>query len=259
MKTSAFRKYFRYISKVFRKVVFLSGLISLLMLLIALTELPFWGRYHLGQYKNIAEESRLKEEKQAIQKEVGDSISEAVIQPDYIVMMGSSGMPGKNALLTAYYMAYWAETYPESCVIIALPDDTTQQGHLYQLEKELRLRGVKNKIQYESQGINTYWQVHNIAQMIDKEASVLIVNLPELIYRSAKCFEQHHFKKIYTWAVYENNLNEDLLYKKSSNSLNTMIEEQHQLRYQVWNHLKYELNLLREYMAITYYYLNNWI
>ena len=213
------------------------------LFLLSFTTLPFWWTYDLATE--------------------GSSYD---FEPDYIVLMGGSGMPGRSTLIRAYYTAEMSKLYNQARVIIALPEDTTlTNNQLNLIKKELSLRGVDStKIVYEPCGTNTRSQAINIKSFFDPESlpKLLVVSDPEHIYRSVKSFQKVGFKQVGSLACFENDIKISLNYdskKIGGQTYNPEIGNSQQLRYQFWNHLKYEITLLREYFAITYYKLQNWI
>ena len=216
---------------------------TFLMFILSFTTLPFWGVYRLSR-----------------------AGSDFDFTPDYIVLMGGSGMPGKTSLIRAYFTARLFKKYPNSSVIIALPDDTTKANHqLLRVKNELILRGVDSSaIVYEPSGKNTRAQVLNMNKSIIKkvESKILVVTAPEHVYRTIRSFRKLGYRNLGSWPCFENNIQVSLNYqseKLGGRKLVPDVGESKQLRYQFWNHLKYEITLLREYIAISYYKMQGWI
>ncbi len=224
----------------FKVFLYGSGAFFLLMLIISFTTLPFWGIYQLGIFQ-----------------------SNHSSKPDVIVVMGGSGMPSQTALIRTYYAAQISSKYPLVPIIIALPDNLiSNNSPLKQMEKELRMRGVRSEVIFENKGTNTRGQALNIKKMLGKDKSLLIVSSPEHIYRSVQSFKKLGFSKVTSCAAFEKDLNQKLIFNSEQlggKSYMPEIGESNQLRYQFWNHLVYEIILLREYTAILYYKMQAWI
>jgi len=228
--------------KGFRILIYGFGLVFLLLLIISFTSLPYWGIYHLGI-----------------------SGAKNNFKPDYLVIMGGSGMPSQTALIRTYHAAQFLKSQPNIPVIIALPDDvSTESSHLKKMENELRIRGVESSVSFENKGTNTRAQALLIKELLNgnTDAKLLIVSSPEHIYRTVKCFKKIGFGKVAALPAFEKDLEPSLMFNsKALGGKGYILDvgESNQLRYQFWNHLKYEITLIREYSAILYYKLQGWI
>ncbi len=243
LKKSALRTFL----KVLKKVLFI-GVISwfsltILMLAISFTSLPFWGIHHLSK--------------------PGSAYS---FEPEYIIFMGGSGFPGKSSLMRIYYTSKLAHEYPEAKIIAAFPGDPKKSnGMLSNISREFKIRGIDStRIIFEPQGTNTRWQAMEIKENIitNPGDNMVIVSSPAHIYRAVKVFSSLGFKNIGSFACFERNINVSLQFDSEDIEGKAYLPDigaNQQLRYQFWNHLKYEIVLLREYAAITYYFLQGWI
>jgi uncharacterized SAM-binding protein YcdF (DUF218 family) len=83
-----------------------------------------------------------------------------------------------------------------------------------------------------------------------------IVTSPEHMYRSVATFRKAGFKSVGGMASFEEAVSEKLLIGKHNKEFKT---ERLNLRYNMWNYLKYEITVVREYFAIAYYKLRGWI
>jgi hypothetical protein len=149
-------------------------------------------------------------------------------------------------------------------VIIALPDTAMEaDGPLLQMKKELRLRKVNNDVLFENCGTNTRSQALNIKKLFSIEKkNIVIVSAPEHVYRSILSFKKIGFENVGGLPAFETDLKCSLDYCSKTIGGKTLVPdigESTQLRYQFWNHLQYEILLLREYAAIAYYKMNSWI
>jgi len=228
--------------KVLSVVLFSSGVALVLALIISFTSWPYWGVYHLGHYQ-----------------------SEYQFEPEYIVVMGGSGVPSATALIRTYHAAVIAQKHPQAKVVIALPGNLLDSlSDIKKMEAEMIRRGVQNDFKFEFEGTNTRSQALKIkAEIItNPNAPILIVSSPEHMYRCIKVFRKLGYRNLASWPAFEQDLTDELLYDNSElggNQFVPNVGNSKQFRYQFWNHLKYEIDLLREYFAIAYYYINNWI
>lgn len=213
------------------------------MLILSFTTLPFWGYYWLGT-----------------------SAGKEDISPEYIIVMGGSGMPGTSALIRTYYAAEMANRFPGSKIIIALPgkmDDENSSINL--MKKELGIRGVSlNRILLENKGKNTRFQALEIKKMISfAAASIIIVTSPEHTRRSVLAFEKVGFRNVGGLPAFEKSNEAGLLFDDSElGGRETFLPEigsNLQIRYQFWKHLQYEILIMREIMALGFYYLKGWV
>ncbi|MFO7656253.1 MAG: YdcF family protein [Bacteroidales bacterium] len=225
------------------KIVILSGMIFFLMIVFAFSSGPFWLHYNLGT-KNTGFE----------------------FTPDYIVLMGGSGMPSESNLIRAYYAAKIGKGFPEARLIVALPGDTTDSlSSVVQLAGELIQRGIdKERILFEPDGINTRSQALQIAKILSLTDSTKLVAVtsPEHIRRSILCFKKAGFKNVGGYPAFEHAIEADLKSIKDDLGGNKFVPEVNEsiaLRYRFWVYFKLEITVLREYCALAFYKLKGWI
>jgi uncharacterized SAM-binding protein YcdF (DUF218 family) len=236
------RQILRFVCRCFRRFFLLAGGLFVVLLVLSFTDIPFKAYYWLGTHP-----AKLKH------------------APDYIVVMGAGGMPGAEGLLRCYFTAQVAKEYPEAKIIIALPTlkEWFQQSHAKAMMHEIALRGIDTtRFMFEIQGTNTHQQAVNAVGLCTnhRNASVLIVTSPEHMYRSVATFRKAGFGHVGGLSAFESAFDPDLL---------TTDEERKQLvlepgrnlalRYNMWNYLKLEIVVLREALAISYYYIMGWI
>lgn len=228
-----------------RWIIMFWGGISVISLLFSFTTLPFWAYYWLG-----TSESRITE------------------KPDYIILLGGGGMPSESNLIRAYYTFQAAQQSPESKIIISIPGDTTDTKSAVSLvANELVLKGIDRKrILFESVGTNTRMEGLCIEKMVGdgkQNTSILIVTSPEHMRRSVKVFRKIGFKRINALPAFERQLEASLIFRDSElggrKILAPEIGGSITVRYQFWNHLKYEILVGRELTALAYYKLRGWI
>ena len=215
----------------------------LFMFVISFTTGPFWIYYWLGT--------------------TNSGITE---KPESIIILGGGGMPSESGLIRCYYAAELASAFPEASIIIALPGDREDTGSsVTKMQKELELRNIKEtRIRIESSGTNTRAQALNIKKEYPwfTNEYVVIVTSPEHMYRSVLTFRKAGFEKIGGFPAFEQAIEADILFDDGLLGGRKYIPEvgkSVQLRYQFWNHLKYEIMILREFFAIGYYKLKGWI
>ena len=219
------------------------GSISLLMLILSFTSLPFWANYYLGMSAPPLDE-----------------------EPQAIVILGGSGMPSENGLIRCYYGTQAALKFPHAPIIIALPGDTINNASSIRLmAQELIVRGIdSSRIIFENEGTNTRWEALNIKQRFFPHSSppLLIVTSPAHMYRSTHTFTKVGFHQVGGLASFGRPNEEALDYISDELGGNEQIPDlgsQISLRYRVWTRLHIEISVFREYLAIAYYWLMDWI
>lgn len=228
--------------RILRNIVCVVGIFFLLCVVLALTEKPFWGYYWLGTSK-----------------------TEMKWKPEVIIVLGGGGMPSQSNLMRGWYAASAANSFPEAKVILSMPGDISDSLSTPRLmKKELILRNVvPENILFESQGTNTRAQALNCADIITKNTSVLLVTSPEHMRRAVLCFRKAGFQKVNGLPAFENALEGDLKFDDDklggNKTLVPDVGENINARYQLWNHLKYEILIAREITALAYYRLRGWI
>lgn len=216
------------------------GVVAILMLILSFTSLPYKAYYALAAVHEALDES-----------------------PDFIVILGGNGMPSGDGLQRTHFGAAVAAFYPEAKIIIALPSEKNEKDSLIQLRlmaSELVLKGVDTlRIQFETQGHNTYSQSQNIwkKMALKQDVPILIVTSPEHMWRAIHTFRKSGFKRVGGFPTFEDTIDENSLRRKKKDRQTPA--ENLDLRYNVWSYLHYEIQVLREYVAISYYKLNGWI
>lgn len=230
------------IIKILRNLLILIGLFFLLCVLLAFTSLPFWGLHWLGTSK-----------------------SELTWEPKTIILLGGGGMPSESNLIRSWYVEKAASTFKDATVLIAMPgilSDSLSTPRL--MKKELLVRGLdKERIIFEPNGKNTRSQALNCANILILDEPVLLVTSPENMRRTVLCFQKTGFNRINALPAFENATEADLTFKDDELGGNRKmvpdVGKSINLRYQVWNHLKYEIIVAREITALIYYRLRGWI
>ncbi len=236
---------FNRLGNIFRKVLLLLGILFLILLILSFTSLPFWGYYWLGTN----------------QSEINE-------KPDYIVLLGGGGMPSESNLMRAFFVFRAASESPECRIIISIPGDTTDSKSTARLVAvELERKGIEqSRILYEELGTNTRSQALRLQQFNDEKLTgkaILLVTSPEHMRRAVLVFKKAGFAHVNALPAFENALEADLVFKDDELGGNKIllpdIGSHTSIRYQFWNHLKYEILIARELVALGYYKLRGWI
>lgn len=231
-----------YFLRILRKIFVLIGLFFFLCVLLALTEQPFWVYHWLGTSK-----SGLR------------------TKPETIVLMGGGGMPSHSNLIRCWYAAQAARTFPDAQLLIAIPGEISDSlSTPRQVKKELVLRGVNpEKIVFENTATNTRSQALNCKKTLRMQAPLLLVSSPEHMRRAVLSFQKAGFENVNSLPAFENALEADLTFKDDElGGKKTMapdVGKSINARYQLWNHLQYEILIARELIALGYYKLRGWI
>ncbi len=231
-----------YFLRILRRIFVLIGIFFTVCVILALTEQPFWGYYWLGTSKSVLK-----------------------WKPETIVFLGGGGMPSQSNLMRCWYTSKAARSFPEAKIIIAVPGDIDDSLSTPQLiKKELILRSVNaEKIIFEHESTNTRAQALNCQRLIKMQSPLLLVTSPEHMRRAVLCFQKAGFEKVNALPAFENALEADLSFDDDSlggnKTLVPDVGKSINMRYQLWNHLKYEILIIREMTALAYYKIRGWI
>lgn len=228
--------------RLLRFLLLANGLIFLGCIILAFTTLPFWGYHWLGTSK-----SELKSE------------------PGAIILLGGGGMPSESNLMRCWFTSLAAKNFPGCEVFIVMPGDLSDPlSTPAKMKDELVLRGVDPaKIRFEGKGANTRSQAINCSRLIQKSTPVLLITSPEYMRRTVLCFSKAGFEKVNALPAFENASEADFSFSDDdlggNKTLAPDIGHNTAIRYQVWNHMKYEIVFARECFALSYYKLRGWI
>lgn len=200
---------------------------------------------------------------------LGTSESEYHFKPDYIIIMGGSGFPGESSLIRSWFAAEIWKKDRSATVIITQPAAACVRPEFsdaWGIRKDLMIRGVDStKILLEIKGKNTReegMEVLKIAPGSETKACVLITS-PEHMRRSILTFRKLGFSKLGGMPTFNASGPVDLDYKDNQLGGNQMplpnVGGSLQLRYQFWNHLRYQVICYRELMGLLWYRLRGWI
>jgi uncharacterized SAM-binding protein YcdF (DUF218 family) len=251
---------FKKLLRVFRFFCISVGTLALIMIILAFTSAPFWTWYGMGT------------------KRAGINRP-----PDIIVLMGGGGMPSGSGLMRTWYTAKVANWFTRAKVIIALPGDTADSlSSIIQMKNELVLRGVApERILFEDSGTNTRAQAINVwkrvksyesgvkscelsvkSSIVNSQLSILIVTSPEHLYRAVLAFRKAGFLKVDGLPAFEQAIESDITFnarKLGGRKLIPDIGDNITVRYQFWTQMNYEFLVIREWLALSYYWLSGWI
>ena len=221
-----------------------AGCLFTVLLILAFTTLPFRAMYSLGT-----------------------SNSSITQPPSTIVMLGGAGIPSGDGLLRAFYTAKLSAAHHTANVIIAMPGDISDSTSAPRLvSAELMLRGVNpHSISFENKGRNTREQAQTLAagkSAAQLQKSIIIITSPEHMKRAVLAFRKCGYTNVSGLPTFEYSLDADLTFRDSDlkgNKIVPPIGNNLQVRYQFWNHLKYEILVIREYFGLGYYKLRGWI
>lgn len=225
--------------KIIRYFFLTLGSICFVFIILSFTDLPYYAYHRLGTVNATLDRS-----------------------PGVIVLLGGSGMPSPDGLMRTWQTAEAALTYPKAGIIIA--NSSRGDEYLSQLRlmaKELLVKGIDSaRILFEPAGYNTRSQAVNIAAMLDKQKdtiAVLLVTSPEHMYRSVRTFQKAGFAHVGGSPAFEKPIDEESATDRDG--AGDLRVRSLDIRYNMWNYLKYELIVLREYSAVIYYRLKGWI
>lgn len=238
-KTKSKSIHFLRIARIF---FVLGGILLLTCIILAFTSLPYWGIHWLGASK-----------------------SELTHPPETIILMGGGGMPSESNLMRSWYVAKATESFPKANVLIAMPGELADSLSTPQkMKKELILRGVNPaQILFENEGTNTRSQALNCKKRLDENRSILLVTSPEHARRSVLSFQKVGFKVVSALPAFEDAAEADFSFNDDelggNKKLIPDVGNSISVRYKIWDYLKYEITIVRELIALTYYKLRGWI
>jgi uncharacterized SAM-binding protein YcdF (DUF218 family) len=133
------------------------------------------------------------------------------------------------------------------------------------MAEELIIRGVDStRIIYENEGTNTRWEALNVKSRFYPGSSqiLMIVSCPSHIYRSIRTFRKAGFEQVGGFASFGRMNETDLEFDAQALGAEVGMPDvgsSISLRYSLWSRLHIQLTVLREYVAIAYYWMMGWI
>jgi uncharacterized SAM-binding protein YcdF (DUF218 family) len=220
-----------------RRVVMASGILLLLMVVLACTRLPFDAHRWLGS-----------------------AAGECEAPPEAIIVLGGSGMPSGPELVRMFRAAELAAQWPMARVVVIHPGPPSA---INAMADELRLRGVgAERISLVNEGNNTREQALILDRVLSKSGPVAVVSSPENMYRTLRTFRKAGFTGACGAPAWDHAMMHNFEYGHGAIGGKAWVPDvsgDPVLRYTFWNYLKLEITCLREYVAIAYYRLNGWI
>lgn len=230
------------LGKVVRKVLLIflvgMGLMFSVMIVLAFTSVPFYIHFDLGKNPDGVE--------------VTDDF-----KPMSVVMFGGAGMPSSDNLIRLYHASQWARHY-DVPVILVHPEDSVCQSEMTRI---LRQDGVE-EILYMTLGANTRSQSLELKDSFPEllDAPLLIVTSTEHVRRTVKCLKKVGFTDVIGMPAQEATVDFNLSLENQKLGGNKIPSvESTNIRYTFYNYLELEIICLREYIALTYYKLKEWI
>jgi uncharacterized SAM-binding protein YcdF (DUF218 family) len=232
------------IYSILKYLVSILGIIYLALIIFAFTSGPFWIYYWLGT-------SNIKPYENT----------------EYFILLGGGGMPEESNLMRSYLTAKIANEVTGAKIIIALPGDTSDmESSIHKLANELIVKGISpERIIYETEGANTRAQALEIADSGIpgiKNKYVTLITSPEHMKRSILTFRKLGFSNVNGQSAFHIAIETDIKYNKKDIGGKNYVPDvgsSISFRYRFWTHLKYEILIIREFMALFYYKLNGWI
>jgi uncharacterized SAM-binding protein YcdF (DUF218 family) len=236
---------FKRILNFVRIILLTFGVFFLIILILSFTTLPYWGYYWLG-----TSQSKITE------------------KPDYIILLGGGGMPSESSLMRIFFVHRAAVESPQSRIIISIPGNPLDSmSTARQVAAELISKGIgRQRIFYEEIGTNTRSEALQLKQFNSElltDKSILLVTSPEHMRRAVLVFRKAGFTRVNALPAFESAIEANLFFDDDklggNKALVPDIGGNSEVRYQFWNHLKYEILIARELTALSYYKLRGWI
>lgn len=260
------------------KILLISiGVVALITAILAMTSAPFWIRYNMGM------------------KKAGIHRPPDYI----VVLGGGGMPSESGLMRCWYTAKAADRFPRSLVIVALPGDTTDPQSSINGMKDELILRGIApERILFEDSGTNTRAEAllvkllisriqntkfkcqnvkpvnHPITQSLNHsivnsplsivhyQSSILLVTSPEHLYRAVLTFKKAGFLKVDGLPAFEKDIETDLSFNSGLLGGKRYVPDVGDnvvLRYKFWNYLEYELELLREYVAIGYYWLMGWL
>lgn len=235
-----------FLQKLVKRMLLVSGAFFLFVVLFSFTTGPYWMYFHLGTYS-----------------------AKYFSPPDYLIVLSGGSMPSEANLIRLYQAASLAKQYPKSGIILSMPTDSSDDSvfcGIKLMARDLAARGIDStRILFEKEGKNTRAEALNILKLYPfiADKKIVIVTSPDHMLRSLKTFRKAGFSRVGGQAAFESVITYDLEFEEEELGGRKLplpnLGDNSQLRYQFWNHLKYQLICYREYAALAYYWMKDWV
>jgi uncharacterized SAM-binding protein YcdF (DUF218 family) len=199
---------------------------------------------------------------------LGTSASHYDFTPTNIIMMGGTGMPSESALTRSYFAARLGNKFPEAKIFVTQPavgGISLEESDGWKIKQELIVRGIdSSRIFLEMEGKNSREEALKVIKIFPKiiHENCVIVTSPEHMRRSILCFKKAGYKYLGGEPTFNVSGPSNLLYSDKNlggrNIPLPEVGESIQLRYQFWNHLRYQVLCYRELVAIVWYKIRGW-
>ncbi len=217
------------------------GALFVVIIILSFTTLPFWMYYGLGSPDH-----------------------KLTSDPEYIVVMSGAGIPSESGLMRTYRAAEMGKRFPKAKIIVTMPGistDTTSASYL--MKKEIVMRGVEDsRVSFENKGTNTRSQALAITKIVKNNPSMLVISSPEHLYRSVAAFHKVGLTNAVGEPAFSQSMDVSFAFddeKLGGSAFVPNIGGNTQIRYQFWSHLRFQVIVYREYVAIAFYKLKGWI
>lgn len=240
MKTTTIKHITNKILKIAKIALLTLGSLFTILCVLSLTPLPYYTRAWLGRSINCDKN----------------------FTPRYIIMLGGGGMPSEENLIRLYYTAEAATIFPLAQIIVAHPFDSISY---IKMRHDLMIRGIdSSRIHFEHFGLNTRAQALFTAKLFpdSKTANTMIVSSPEHIRRSIFTFRKAGYTSLCGYAATEIDMDIDLTVDQrivGGRRFIPNVDNNVGMRYNFWTYFKIEISCLREFTALSYYWIKGWI
>ena len=185
--------------------------------------------------------------------------------PQWIIILGGSGIPSSTSLMRTYYGAYCALAHPAARCIVALPSKPDLSANsTKRMQNELVIRGVRSgRIEMEQRGMNTHEQAANIARMVGpkgRRSPVILVTSPYHMRRAYHCFRKEGFEQVGVLPTQSVSSEQDFRHAiEAWSGFGSFRSFLGHLRYGFWINLNAEVWIARELIGLTAYKIRGWI
>ena len=227
------------VKKIIVTFFMIMGIMFTMAVVLAFTSVPFYAHFNLGKNPD------------------GIEITED-FNPEMVVMFGGAGMPSPDNLMRLYHTSMWANHF-DVPVILVHPEDSICQS---EMSRVLRHDGIEN-IYFMTEGTNTRSQSLELKEHYPEliDSPLLVVTSTEHVNRTIKCLKKVGFTNVIGMPAQEATVDFNLSLENQRLGGNEILPsvENTNIRYTFYNYLKLEIICIREYIALLYYKVKNWI
>lgn len=188
-------------------------------------------------------------------------------EPQVIIQLGSTAMPSEQALIRCYYTRELARKYPSATLILSqlkAEDEPVEGSDAAKMKAEIQ-RGMPDSLPVYllTDAHSTREEVLLIHRRFAgiRGKNIVLVTSPEHMMRAVAAFRRDGFRHVGGMPTFSAAGIADFRYREKSMGGRTITPEAGsslQLRYQFWNHLRYEILCIREFLAFFWYRLKGW-